>query len=114
MFLGKRLRFIRKKNGLSQRELGKMLHVSKASVSGYEKGKRQPSIDVFISILELFRVSADYMLGLDFYAVAESNQKLVLNVSSDDIRLLKIIKDSPDLYKNIIYNPEKLVRELKK
>jgi DNA-binding XRE family transcriptional regulator len=39
------MRFYRKKAGLTQEELGKMLHISKSAVSLKESGKRTISIE---------------------------------------------------------------------
>ena len=61
MFLGFRLKELRKEKNLSQMELGKILGVSKVSISGYEKGNRIPSMDIFMQILDTFDVSADYL-----------------------------------------------------
>ena len=71
MFSGYRLKQLRKEHYLSQEELGQILGVSKVSVSGYEKGMRVPSMDVLITMIKLFDVSADYLLGREVNAVCE-------------------------------------------
>ena len=54
MFLGYRLKELRKSKCISQSELGKLIGVSKVSVSGYEKGTRVPSMDVLLKIIKLW------------------------------------------------------------
>ena len=54
MFLGYRLRELRKEKNMSQEDLGKILGVTKVSVSGYEKGTRTPSMDILINMLDIF------------------------------------------------------------
>ena len=54
MILGYRLRELRKENKLSQERLGKILGVSKVSVSGYESGNRIPSLEILNKILNFF------------------------------------------------------------
>lgn len=57
------LRMLREKQGYSQKQLADVLHVSKNSVSHYELGVCMPSIEVIVSIAEIFDVSLDYLLG---------------------------------------------------
>lgn len=57
------LRMLREKHGYSQKQLADVLHVSKNSVSHYELGGCMPSIDVIVSIADIFDVSIDYLLG---------------------------------------------------
>lgn len=57
------LKELREKHGYSQKQLADILHVSKNSVSHYELGQCMPSIDVIISIADVFDVSMDYLLG---------------------------------------------------
>lgn len=57
------LRMLREKQGYSQKQLADVLHVSKNSVSHYELGVCMPSIDVIVSIADIFDVSIDYLLG---------------------------------------------------
>lgn len=62
---GTRLRELRTSLKLNQVEFGHSLSVSKQSVSNWENGNIQPSIDMLIKIATEYSVSADYLLGLD-------------------------------------------------
>lgn len=62
---GTRIKALRVSHGLNQVEFGKMLNVTKQSVSNWENGNIQPSIDMIVKISCTFSVSADYLLGLD-------------------------------------------------
>ena len=81
MFLGYRLRELRKDKNLSQEDLGKILGVTKVSISGYEKGTRLPSMDVLNGILDVFMVPADYLLGRELNLVWQM-QKLRVRKSA--------------------------------
>lgn len=61
--LGKRLKQLRKEQGLTQEDLALYLNVSKQSVWGYENNSVQPSLDVIVKIADRFNVSLDYLLG---------------------------------------------------
>ncbi len=63
--LGARLKMLRIKNNMTQAQLAKKLGLTKSVISAYETGLRLPSYDVLISIIRLFKVSADYMLGIE-------------------------------------------------
>ncbi len=59
-----RLNEILAENNLSQKALAKRISMSQAVVNNYCTGKREPSLDVLISICKELNVSADYLLGL--------------------------------------------------
>lgn len=62
---GELLKSLRINAGLTQKQLADKLGVSKNAVSYYEKSLRCPSSDILIRIARVFRVSADFLLGLD-------------------------------------------------
>lgn len=62
---GERVKTLRLSLGLNQIEFGKKLNVTKQSVSNWENGNIQPSIDMLIKIATVFSVETDYLLGLD-------------------------------------------------
>lgn len=62
---GTRLRELRTSLKLNQVEFGQSLSVTKQSVSNWENGNIQPSIDMLIKIATEYSVSTDYLLGLD-------------------------------------------------
>lgn len=62
---GNRIKSLRLSYNLSQVQLAKQLSVSKQTVSNWENGYIQPSLDILIRIAEFFSVSTDYLLGLD-------------------------------------------------
>ncbi len=57
------LKMLREKRGYSQKQLADVLHVSKNSISHYELDRCMPSIEVIVSIADIFDVSIDYLLG---------------------------------------------------
>jgi transcriptional regulator with XRE-family HTH domain len=61
--LGLRIKEIRKKRGLSQRELAKRINKSYSVVCGYESNAQLPPLDVAISIAAVLNVSLDYLVG---------------------------------------------------
>lgn len=62
MTLGEKIQSLRKKETLSQEDLGQKLLVSRQTVSLWENGQTLPSIDNLIRLREIFGVSLDEML----------------------------------------------------
>ena len=63
--LGERIEELRLASGWSQVELAKRLGVVKQTVSNWENDNIQPSIEMLVRIAKVFRVSTDYLLGLE-------------------------------------------------
>ena len=57
-----RIRYLRKKEGLSQLDLSKEFKVSDSTLSYWESGKVDPGIDNIKIIAKRFNVSLDYLL----------------------------------------------------
>ena len=62
---GSRLRELRTQAGMTQVQLAQRMGVTKSVVSFYELQERTPSPDVLVKLAGIFRVSTDYLLGLD-------------------------------------------------
>lgn len=62
--LGKRIRKLREKRGISQQRLSGLLGVSRPTVSQIEMGERKVSADELLKISEIFDVSVEHILGL--------------------------------------------------
>ncbi|MDE7395704.1 MAG: helix-turn-helix transcriptional regulator [Clostridiales bacterium] len=59
-----RLKEALEENNLTQVTLAQKIFMSQAVVNNYCTGKREPSLDVLISICKVLNVSADFLLGL--------------------------------------------------
>ena len=85
---GNTLRGLRIQNKYTQKQLADKLGLTKSVISAYETGIRMPSYDILISIAQIFKVSTDYLLGL------ERKQEIDLSgLSNEEITaLLNLIK----------------------
>lgn len=63
--IGERIRALREKAGYSQSELARKLTVTRSSVNAWESGISAPTAVYIIEMAQLFRVSTDYILGMD-------------------------------------------------
>ncbi len=75
--LGDRLKRLRKSYGVSQDSLAKAMHVSRSCVRNWEIGVRMPSLEDVIRLAVYFRVTSDYLLGI------EGNRCIQLDFLSD-------------------------------
>lgn len=58
-----RLKELRIKNNMMQKELAEKLGVSNKSISAYENGLSEPNINTISKIADIFGVNAGYLLG---------------------------------------------------
>lgn len=65
MNFGKRLKTLRIKKKLTQQQLADLLGLTKSVISAYENGLRYPAYDVLIKIARIFKVSTDFLLGVE-------------------------------------------------
>lgn len=63
--LNERLKHLRLSNELTQEELADLLFVHVKTVGRYERGLLKPSFEVIERYARHFRVSANYILGID-------------------------------------------------
>jgi transcriptional regulator with XRE-family HTH domain len=57
------LKQLRERRGLTQAELGTRASMSAASVSHFETGQRQPSLESLVKLADALEVSVDTLLG---------------------------------------------------
>lgn len=80
---GIRLRALRKERNMTQRVLADRLGLATSAVCSYEAGARFPSYEILIKIARIFRVSTDYLLGVE-----EKRGIDVTDLSEEDIEIL--------------------------
>lgn len=62
MFTAK-LKKARLEQGLTQRDISKLLNISQPTYSGYESGRTQPDLETLGQLCDFLGVSADWLLG---------------------------------------------------
>lgn len=58
-----RLKNLRDDKGFTQKHLAEVLNISVSTISHYENGTREPSIEILIQMAEVLGVSVDYLVG---------------------------------------------------
>lgn len=59
-----RLKELRIERNLKLKDVAEKLNVTIRTISRYEDGTREPSVEMIIKFCKLYEVSADYLLGL--------------------------------------------------
>lgn len=87
-----RLRELRNSRDLTQQNLADYIQTSKSSVNMYERGEREPGLEMVEAIADFFNVDLDYLLGktdIPNRALFQSyNSFEVSSASHDDILTL--------------------------
>ena len=65
MTIGEKIHLLRKRSGESQMDLADALQVSNSCVSHWEIEKQQPNAYAIREICKHYKVSADWLLGLE-------------------------------------------------
>lgn len=65
MNIGKRLRKLRIEHNLTQNEVSILTGIKRSSIASYELNERLPPVDKLIQLANLYKVSLDYLCGLD-------------------------------------------------
>lgn len=65
MKFSKRLKELRVSNGYTQENLAKKIGVTPGAIGLYEQDRREPKIEILISLSNIFGVTVDYLLGLE-------------------------------------------------
>ena len=65
MDLGKTIKRLRVKNGLTQNDLAIKLKITKQTLNNYEKGKRKINIRLLAKLCVIFDITADEVLEIE-------------------------------------------------
>lgn len=90
MYIGQNIRFLRKRKGLNQTQLGEYLGITKGAVSGYESGASLPGIETLVKVGELLDVSLDELVFRDMESEGTSTLSNKAASESTDSTLLRL------------------------
>ena len=88
--LSDNIRKYRKENNMSQDELAEKLGVSRQSVSLWENGQTQPTIDNIIALSKIFNVSADAILGNETGATTAGENPPTKKTGRKDLIIISV------------------------
>ena len=83
---GNILKELRLQAGMTQKDLAAKIGVTKSVISYYELSERSPSPEVLIKLANIFRVTTDYLLGIDTKPAEALD---ISGLKEEDIALLR-------------------------
>ena len=89
MNFGNRLKTLRIKKKLTQQQLADLLGLTKSVISAYENGLRYPAYDVLIKISRIFKVSTDFLLGVEIKREIDTS-----GLTDEQVEALIVLIDS--------------------
>lgn len=108
MLNGDVIRRERFKRGLSQEQLGQMIHVSKVSICGYEKGTKTPTLENLVNLLEVLNLKIEDVFEQKYTMIRDNEVPYGMKISNDEFELIKGLRKYPDVYKYLCNNIDKL------
>lgn len=74
--VNRNLRFLRQKQGLTQREFAERLNLKQATLGAYEEGRATPPLTCLTDVSRIFKVSLDNLISADLSALPEKSWRL--------------------------------------
>lgn len=71
------IKFLRKKKGLTQAQLCKVLNIAQPTLSGYETGNYEPDQDTLGRIADYFGVTVDFILGRENHTTIDTTRRAI-------------------------------------
>ena len=62
---GEKVRDLRESMNINQTQLGEAVNMTQRKISYIERGVYEPCIDDIIALCKFFKVSSDYLLGIE-------------------------------------------------
>lgn len=98
-----RVRELRKRAGLSQKDLAIALGLSDTSIQNYEYRKRRIPGHVLVSMADYFNVSIDYILMVTDDPIRHTgSNNIALVMSTDEKELLSLYRSLPERGKHAV------------
>lgn len=96
--LGVRIKNLREKANINQKEFAKKIGVSNVVLSRYESGERNPDYETLLKIAQYFEVSTDELLGhsLDNSLSTENSKDAAFEAFRNDPNLEVFYKELPE------------------
>lgn len=82
--VSKRIKFLRQEHNMTQAQLARKLGITRASINAWEMGLSVPSTQYIIELSKLFKVSTDYILGLNNNISID-----ISDLSDEDVELIE-------------------------
>lgn len=74
--VNRNLKFLRAKEGLTQREFSERLGLKQATLGAYEEGRATPPLNILSDVSRIFKVSLDNLINIELGSLAEKSWRI--------------------------------------
>lgn len=130
MSISLRIKELRKKNNISQKEFAASIGIDDSQLSKIERGILQPTINQIMEISSIYQTSTDWLLlgnksesktvNIDFKDLADARLeniellKFKITTLEKDLSELKNTQKESFLYKNVVESTSELIKKEEK
>lgn len=109
MSLGSRLKNEREKRNWSQLHVAKIVGITNAVLSNYERDVRDPDTSTLKKLADLYEVTTDFLIsGTTNVFVAGKD----IDLTPEEFKVFEELKRHPILFHDLAKDPEKKIKEL--
>lgn len=117
--LSERLRYLREKNGYTQRQVADYLNIERSTYTYYEIGKTKPDLEALKKLSAFFHVSIDYLLDnktvlhgeYPSYDLNRSREDKTAGLSDEEKLLLRLYRKlNMESKKSLLENMARTIR----
>lgn len=87
------LKYLRKREGISQAELALRLGITPSAIGNYESGTRKPTYEIEEALADYFNVTIDFLRGTD------SERR---HISNEEYEIILAYRESDDVSKEMV------------
>ncbi len=80
-----RLKELRKKKGLTQKELAEKIGIQQGGYTNWETGKREPKLETVVQLAKILEATTDYLLGFDDVNLFELNDEQLIDIQKNTL-----------------------------
>ncbi|MBP3239118.1 MAG: D-aminoacyl-tRNA deacylase [Oribacterium sp.] len=106
--IGKRIRYLREKAGITQQKLAEIVGVSSVHISNVETGTALPGVEVVVRMANYFGVTTDWILRENIPGLTDKLGDGMAGLISD------CSPSEREFYENVLKNTKKALREYEK
>jgi len=109
--LPERLKTLRKRHKLTQKDIANYLGMTESGYGYYEQGRNEPSIETLQKLAVKYNVSISYLTGEEY----DGKKALVADqeeLTEEEFNFIKELKKHPQLFHELTSDPAKKVKEL--
>lgn len=92
--IGGNIKFLRKKNGLTQDDLAKKLGVSRYKIGSYEEGRALPKLSLLQFLSDYFELSLDVLVNTKLWENETEIRSGNFNTGTNNLRILTTVVNS--------------------